>query len=74
MTKNGCCTSRRSFLSRFAGSFLAASLPTPRVFTGDKMPVPNYADHGQKVPKTHLKWETFVTPSIAVVHDGFRAG
>ena len=29
------CTSRRSFLSRVPGSFLAASFSTPRIFTGE---------------------------------------
>jgi glyoxylase-like metal-dependent hydrolase (beta-lactamase superfamily II) len=74
MTENRCCTSRRSFLCRIAGSILAASLPTPRVFTGDKMPATNSADQGQNVPNTHLKWETFVTPSIPVVTTDFAPG
>jgi glyoxylase-like metal-dependent hydrolase (beta-lactamase superfamily II) len=68
------CTSRRSFLSRIAGSIFAASLPTPRVFTGDKMPAPYSADQGQNVPKTHLKWDVFVTPSIPVVTTDFAPG
>jgi glyoxylase-like metal-dependent hydrolase (beta-lactamase superfamily II) len=74
MTENGCCVSRRSFLRRIAGSIVAANLPTPRVFTGDKMPAPNTADQSQNVPNTHLKWETFVTPSIPVVTTDFAPG
>jgi glyoxylase-like metal-dependent hydrolase (beta-lactamase superfamily II) len=57
-----------------AGAFLAASLPTPRVFTGDEMPAPKSDDQGKKVPNTHLKWETFVTPSIPVVTTDFAPG
>jgi glyoxylase-like metal-dependent hydrolase (beta-lactamase superfamily II) len=74
MTKNGCCTSRRSFLCGIGGSFLAASFPTPRAFTGDKVPAPNSADQGQNVSHSHLEWETFVTPSIPVVTTDFAPG
>jgi glyoxylase-like metal-dependent hydrolase (beta-lactamase superfamily II) len=35
--------------------------------TGDDMPSPHSATHGQSVANTHLKWEVFVTPSIPVV-------
>lgn len=38
------------------------------------MLAPNSADHGQNVPSTHLKWETFVTPSIPVVTTEFAPG
>ena len=38
------------------------------------MTAPNSADQGQNVPNTHLKWETFVTPSIPVVTTDFAPG
>lgn len=38
------------------------------------MQAPSSADHGQSVPNTHLKWETFVTPSIPVVTTDFAPG
>jgi glyoxylase-like metal-dependent hydrolase (beta-lactamase superfamily II) len=65
-------TSRRSFLSRMAGSILAASLPMPRPFPGDDMPAP--IDHSQNLPNTRLKWDVFVTPSIPVVTTDFAPG
>ena len=38
------------------------------------MPASNSANHGQNVPKTHLKWDVFVTPSIPVVTTDFAPG
>src|SRR5260370_7779277 len=73
MTKSGCCTSRRSFLSRVAGGFLAAGLPK-RVFPGDDMPALNSVYRGQRLAKTHLKWDVFVTPSIPLVTTDFTPG
>jgi glyoxylase-like metal-dependent hydrolase (beta-lactamase superfamily II) len=73
MTKNESCTSRRSFLSRLAGGFLATGL-AKRVFGGDDMPTLKSDDHGQNVGNTHLKWETFVTPSIPVLTSDFAPG
>jgi glyoxylase-like metal-dependent hydrolase (beta-lactamase superfamily II) len=43
-------------------------------FTGDEMPAPNSDDHDQNVLNTHLKWETFATPSIPVVTTDFAPG
>ena len=58
MTKNGCCASGISLPHR--RQLFGSQLSDARAFTGDEMPVPNSADHGQKVPKTHLKWEVFL--------------
>src|SRR6266851_8391462 len=74
MTKNGSCTSRRSFLSRVAGGFLAATVPKLRIFAGGNMPVANSAYRGQNIASTHLKWDVFVTPSIPVVTADFAPG
>ena len=38
------------------------------------MTTPNSDDHGQNVRNTHLKWQTFVTPSIPVVTTDFAPG
>ena len=38
------------------------------------MSPPKSDDHGRRVPDTHLKWETFVTPSIPVVTTDFAPG
>jgi glyoxylase-like metal-dependent hydrolase (beta-lactamase superfamily II) len=35
--------------------------------TGDDMPSPHAAYHGQSVTNTHLQWDVFVTPGIPVV-------
>src|SRR6266550_1298626 len=74
MTKNGSCTSRRSFLSRVAGGFLAATVPTLRIFAGGNMPVANSAYRGQNIASTHLRWDVFVTPSIPVVTTDLAPG
>jgi glyoxylase-like metal-dependent hydrolase (beta-lactamase superfamily II) len=34
----------------------------------------NSVEHGQNVPNTHLKWDVFVTPGIAVVTTDFAPG
>jgi len=67
MTKNRNGTSRRSFLSQVASSFLAASLPTRRLLTGGEMPILTTAN-------SHLKWDVFETPSIPVVTTDFAPG
>ena len=74
LTENRGWTSRRSFLAHMAGGVLAASIPTRQAFKGDEMPTRNHDDHGQNVSNTHLKWETFVTPSIPVVTTDFAPG
>src|SRR6266478_6653150 len=74
MTKNECCTSRRTFLSRVAGCLLAAKLPKPCVFAGDDMPTSKSAYRRQNVADTHLKWDVFVIPSIPVVTTDFAPG
>jgi len=73
MAENECCTSRRSFLSSVAGGFLAAGLPK-RLFPGDDMPALNSVYRGQRLAKTHLKLDVFVTPSIPVVTTDFAPG
>jgi glyoxylase-like metal-dependent hydrolase (beta-lactamase superfamily II) len=74
MTKNECRTSRRSFLSRAAGSLLATCFPKRQSFTGDDMPTSSSAFRGQNTANTHLKSDVFVTPSIPVVTTDFAPG
>src|SRR4029077_18671685 len=73
MTENGCCTSRRSFLSSVVGSLLATFLPKRQLLTGDDMPTSSSAYRGKSIV-THLKWDVFVTPSIPVVTTDFAPG
>src|SRR4029077_5014920 len=74
MTENGCCTSRRSFLSSVAGSLFATFLPKRQLLTGDDMPTSSSAYRGKSIVNTHLKWVVFVTPSIPVVTTDFALG
>jgi hypothetical protein len=74
MTENRSCTSRRSFLSRAAGSLLATFLPKEQLLIGDDMPTSSCAYRGQKTANTHLMWDVFVTPSIPVVTTDFAPG
>jgi glyoxylase-like metal-dependent hydrolase (beta-lactamase superfamily II) len=67
-------TSRRSFLSGIAGSFLAVRLSGLRAFTGDAMPTSKSVNHSRDVASTHLKWDVFVTPSIPVVTNDIAPG
>ena len=46
----------------------------PRVVAGDDMSRPNSAYLVETNPSTHLKWSTFVTPSIPVVTTDFAPG
>src|ERR1700758_955296 len=59
MVMNGCLTAR---------------LPNPRVVAGQDMSRPNSAYLVETNPSTHLKWSTFVTPSIPVVTTDFAPG
>jgi len=67
-------TSRRSFISGITGSFLAVRLPALRAFKGDEMPTSKSVNHSRDVANTHLKWDVFVTPSIAVVTNDIAPG
>ena len=67
MTENRNGTSRRSFLSQVAASFLAPCRPARRLFTGGDTPILSTA-------KSHLKWDVFVTPSTPVVTTDFAPG
>jgi glyoxylase-like metal-dependent hydrolase (beta-lactamase superfamily II) len=42
--------------------------------TGDDVPAPDSAYHGQSAANTHLKWDVFVTPSIPVVAPDIAPG
>jgi len=53
---------------------LTARLPNPRVVAGQDMSRPNSAYLVETNPSTHLKWSTFVNPSIPVVTTDFAPG
>ena len=74
MTKNDSCTSRRSFLSRVAGSLLAMCVLKGKLPTGDKMTTSGSAPGGQDTANSRLKWDVFITPSIPVVTTEFAPG
>ena len=67
-------TSRRSFLSGIAGSFLAVRLSALRACKGEEMPTSKSVNRSRDVASTHLKWDVFVTPSIPAVTNDIAPG
>jgi len=62
------------FYFSLGGRLLDGLPPDPRVVAGEDMSRPNSAYLVETNPGTHLKWSTFVTPSIPVVTIDFAPG
>src|SRR5216684_4227639 len=62
------------FYFSLGGRLLDGLPPDPRVVAGEDMSRPNSAYLVETNPGTHLKWGTFVTPSIPVVTIDFAPG
>jgi glyoxylase-like metal-dependent hydrolase (beta-lactamase superfamily II) len=74
ITQNRTCQTMRDAGTMVMNGCLTARLPNPRVVAGQDMSRPNSAYLVETNPSTHLKWSTFVTPSIPVVTTDFAPG